>query len=954
MAVEQYSVVAHDWINLESIINDLTQRVVGQELHPSSDPTFADLSLTGDLDITGDLDLGGTLTLDALTASRIVATDASKGLESVGDLTSWIAGSVPVSVADDGDGTITLDINADGINDTHIDWGLGANQVNAADVPIALGVGSPTVDQIQELFDNTGSSGFFTGGILSDGGSGTLDVSAGEGFIRTTNDDNAPLISFKFTGATGLAIPDDTTQYVFVDDAGTINISTDEFIEAPDNIMLGVVTDEGGVISHAFNLGVRLQESIGQMGRYIRHVDDIVRNKRKGGLIFGQSGDANRDVTVTEGQLEWGRTSYPISAFDTSGADTFDTYSAGGFEATGVSAWPNTQYDNAGTLTTMNNNRWAVLWWYIEPDGHIVMLYGRAQYVTEGQAEEEEQPSDSIPNRLSSASVIASKFIFKKSANIVTKIETAFGTPFTGSGVTAHNNLATLAWTSAGHTGTVSTLAGFDGVGVGAEYTESNYLLADGTRAMTGNLSLGFGDLVSEQNPDAVNAIRLKGTASDVDVVLGNGTGYFSVWNVADDNAVFYVNNVGDTDTAGNLTVGGTVNITTVAAEGSDVDKFLVDSSGVVKYRTGAQVLSDVGALAADGTVALAGAWDMGSQVLTNVNIDTGDINPVVTQTHDGNTLQLDGINSDGGAFDFTTSGLVAFNQELTVSKSQNNTTSITSSNTNAGNAALARLRVVSDSGDMTLSSYSNAFAAVDFAGKAGLAGSNSNAVIIANTNNNAGAIDFLTRTGGVHTIQMSIANGGDVSFSQGLIIANGKTIGQAAGPLLTFDDSSNFLEITGCKVGVATTVPVTELDVNGVVNVRAGARTNPTGGASLAFDYQTTAGIGGRLRVRDWDGATWKNFTFQSQDVMFYPNNVCKVGSSSNHVLVAANGDLSFVGTAGFYPRRITQATIPGAGTGATQIDTGELMMWRDSDDGVVYLVYNDTTSGIKSIALG
>ncbi|KKN54817.1 hypothetical protein LCGC14_0588710, partial [marine sediment metagenome] len=35
--------------------------------------------------------------------------------------------------------------------------------------------------------------------------------------------------------------------------------------------------------------------------------------------------------------------------------------------------------------------------------------------------------------------------------------------------------------------------------------------------------------------------------------------------------------------------------LATVAAEGSDVDKFLVDSSGVVKYRTGTQVLSDIG-----------------------------------------------------------------------------------------------------------------------------------------------------------------------------------------------------------------------------------------------------------------------------------------------------------------------------------------------------------------------
>ncbi len=47
MAVEQYSLVANDWLNLEFIINDLTQRVIGQELAPGSSPTFVDLTLSG-------------------------------------------------------------------------------------------------------------------------------------------------------------------------------------------------------------------------------------------------------------------------------------------------------------------------------------------------------------------------------------------------------------------------------------------------------------------------------------------------------------------------------------------------------------------------------------------------------------------------------------------------------------------------------------------------------------------------------------------------------------------------------------------------------------------------------------------------------------------------------------------------------------------------------------------
>ena len=79
--------------------------------------------------------------------------------------------------------------------------------------------------------------------------------------------------------------------------------------------------------------------------------------------------------------------------------------------------------------------------------------------------------------------------------------------------------------------------------------TNMSYLFVD-------DISLKFGDLISELNPDGVNATRLKGTASDVDVVIGDGTGYFMVWNAVDDTAVFFVNNVGDTDILGDLTIG--------------------------------------------------------------------------------------------------------------------------------------------------------------------------------------------------------------------------------------------------------------------------------------------------------------------------------------------------------------------------------------------------------------
>lgn len=49
------------------------------------------------------------------------------------------------------------------------------------------------------------------------------------------------------------------------------------------------------------------------------------------------------------------------------------------------------------------------------------------------------------------------------------------------------------------------------------------------------------------------------------------------------------------------------------------------------------------------------------------------------------------------------------------------------------------------------------------------------------------------------------------------IIMPDGSTIGQAAGPLLTFDDTNNFLEITGCKVGIGVSDPTYHLELKAV-----------------------------------------------------------------------------------------------------------------------------------------
>ena len=310
-------------------------------------------------------------------------------------------------------------------------------------------IGTPPVSALKDYFDHTGSSGYSSGGTLVTGGvAGTVNLSAGTGFIRALNNNTDNLLSFNWAASAGIAIPSNTARYIYMDyNGGTpaAILSASEFAETPDRLLLGVAVNEGGNIRSVFNLGVRLEESIGQAGRFLRRVSGISRDVRRGGLIIGQTG--TRNVTLSMGSIWWGRTEYTIAAKDTSVSDTFTTYSrngSGGWTITqGQTQWPNTQYDNgSGTLATLGANKWGVLWFYVSPDDHILMLYGTAEHNTAADSELQSPPSLS-PDHVSQASILVGRFIFQKSASTAT-VETAFTTNFTLASVTDHGNSLSL------------------------------------------------------------------------------------------------------------------------------------------------------------------------------------------------------------------------------------------------------------------------------------------------------------------------------------------------------------------------------------------------------------------------------------------------------------------------------------------------------------------------------
>ena len=91
-------------------------------------------------------------------------------------------------------------------------------------------------------------------------------------------------------------------------------------------------------------------------------------------------------------------------------------------------------------------------------------------------------------------------------------------------------------------------------------------------------------------------------------LMINNGTSGGTVYFGAPTGA--YVQNV--------IIQGGTLTIGGISNASSDTDKFLVSDSGEVKYRTGAQVRSDIGAGTGDGTITGSGTAGYGAKFSTS------------------------------------------------------------------------------------------------------------------------------------------------------------------------------------------------------------------------------------------------------------------------------------------------------------------------------------------------
>lgn len=345
-------------------------------------------------------------------AEKVVATDAD-GLIDPSFLTERVEDIVGDLVTDtdtiawtytDASGTLEADVRADSIDDTHIDWGTGANQVSAADLPVdnsAFEVLTETEQQalneeIDQALLRARNTGVQYGGIITASTGTTVDITAGMGgILDLTTPSDPSFAAVSWSASTGFSLAASGVNYIYVDSSGTIQQQTTEPTETEyrTKIILGRAIVSGGAVIGVANMSVPIQN----LAPSIHDLSQALGAIRVSGSVLSASG-ANLKLKISSGKFfDFGITRWtaPNSAntpepptFDTGVADTFIYATTSGVTNATATDIDVGNYQSGGSVTAIPGTQIGIHFVLGFPSGNNAVYYGGGHYTSFTSAEE--------------------------------------------------------------------------------------------------------------------------------------------------------------------------------------------------------------------------------------------------------------------------------------------------------------------------------------------------------------------------------------------------------------------------------------------------------------------------------------------------------------------------------------------------------------------------------------
>ncbi len=339
------------------------------------------------------------------------------------------------------------------------------------------------VTDISQLMVNTPTMGLIFGGELSVSSGLTLAIASGYGYtMNGTQPDD--LVNYRTWSNSTLAIPSSSAVFVYINSAGNFT-SNATVPDTEENLLLGRVVTDGSNIIY-----------IEKTPLFAHHIGNAISKSMREGLgpiyssgsLVTENGTRGLNVTAGDyhlaelGFLPAGGTGITFDAFYQSASPGVYT------RQTGQTTVSNSLYDDgSGTLATIPTGKHVkhLLLLLGGPSENYILIYGTAYYNT--QAEAEAAPLPNLPGFMDNAFVrIASIVVGPSLSNFHSILD----------------ERPRIGFASSSSTGGVTDHGALSGLG---DDDHTQYLLTNGSRAMSGALDMGANAITNVGNVDGVD-----------------------------------------------------------------------------------------------------------------------------------------------------------------------------------------------------------------------------------------------------------------------------------------------------------------------------------------------------------------------------------------------------------------------------------------------------------------
>ena len=584
----------------QSSADTIEPRVANSNLDLGSGDFTTTGTITGDFEVEGLVDIWtAPLAFSSSTASITQADTDTDGYLSFIDwdlFNDKITESTTISDSDRIDFTlttydITADIKTDSINDTFIDWGIGVNQVNSADIP------DHGTHSIKDMLNHIISRGIAESITVTD--EGDLGISWGTGELYDNLTD-----SIIVTEAGSASTTDNSITYLKWSSGTTIATSTS--ISSGDEILVAIISSQNGDILNIRETSL-MDTSVANTRRGLR---DIHPSEIISGLSVSEDEDVTNDLDVVMdagvyylsaiekynvGSAIYSRTTPMVKHYLTGGA----------WDSATSTEIDTANYNNGTNLVDLPTGKWLKSV-FIYENSKIQWIYPTAYYDTEAQALLASLPT--TPSGLA---------ISPKTTALVYKADDTDFSGATWQDIRSINGSVTFSGVT--DHGSLSGLGDDD---------HTIYTLADGTRAFTGSQSFGGFDITNVGSLGVTGTRLTKGWFTDLEItnaIAGSITG-----NSATVTSF--------TPASGSLTLSGADALTLITTAETSVT---LPTSGTLVN----SAVATLSSLASIGTITT-GTWNatpLTASYYGAASIDGDDVNSNIA----GRSLTLTGASPD-------------------------------------------------------------------------------------------------------------------------------------------------------------------------------------------------------------------------------------------------------------------------------------------------------------------